>query len=104
MNSLPLNRASALRHCASIGQSPATAYKTVSEIRHSRVVSFLLLHLANKDMLMSEVLGVIIIARNGDRHLLYQDPVTYSVSNTEITVLGEVRLIHFSLLSGQLDW
>jgi len=42
-------------------------------------------------MLLSKVLGVIIIARNGDRYSLYQDPFTYSGSNTETTALGEVE-------------
>ncbi|KAF8911679.1 histidine phosphatase superfamily [Gymnopilus junonius] len=42
-------------------------------------------------MLLSKVLGVIIIARNGDRYNYYQDPYTYSASNTETTALGEVE-------------
>lgn len=41
-------------------------------------------------MLMSKVLGVLVIARNGDRHSFYQDPFTYDGSNTETTALGEV--------------
>lgn len=41
-------------------------------------------------MLLSKVLGVIIIARNGDRYNYYQDPYTYAGSNTETTALGEV--------------
>ena len=49
-------------------------------------------------MLLSKVLGVIIIARNGDRFNYYQDPFTYAGSNTETTALGEVTycllLIH----------
>jgi lysosomal acid phosphatase len=45
-------------------------------------------------MLLSKVLGVIVIARNGDRYSLYQDPFTYSGSNTETTALGEVRPVH----------
>ena len=45
-------------------------------------------------MLLSKVLGVIVIARNGDRYSLYQDPFTYSGSNTETTALGEVGAIH----------
>ena len=58
-------------------------------------------------MLLSKVLGVIIIARNGDRFNYYQDPFTYAGSNTETTALGEVTyclpLIHSwltHLLSG----
>lgn len=43
-------------------------------------------------MLLSKVLGVIVIARNGDRHHYYQDPYTYAASNTETTALGEVSL------------
>ena len=45
-------------------------------------------------MLLSKVLGVIIIARNGDRYNYYQDPFTYAGSNTETTALGEVSLLH----------
>lgn len=39
-------------------------------------------------MLLSKVLGVIVIARNGDRLSYYQDPKTYAGSNTETTALG----------------
>ncbi|TEB38013.1 phosphoglycerate mutase-like protein [Coprinellus micaceus] len=42
-------------------------------------------------MLLSKVLGVIVIARNGDRYNYYQDPTTYAGSNTETTALGEVE-------------
>jgi lysosomal acid phosphatase len=41
-------------------------------------------------MLLSKVLGVIVIARNGDRYNYYQDPNTYAASNTETTALGVV--------------
>jgi len=41
-------------------------------------------------MLLSKVIGVIIIARNGDRFSYYQDPKTYAGSSTETTALGEV--------------
>lgn len=37
------------------------------------------------------VLGVVVIARHGDREGLYQDPFTYIATNTVITPLGEVR-------------
>ncbi|EKM81291.1 hypothetical protein AGABI1DRAFT_112956 [Agaricus bisporus var. burnettii JB137-S8] len=40
---------------------------------------------------LSKVLGVIILARNGDRYNYYQDPYTYAGSNTETTALGEVE-------------
>jgi len=36
----------------------------------------------------SQVLGVIILTRHGDRRGFYQDPKTYTPSNTEITPLG----------------
>lgn len=36
----------------------------------------------------SQVLGVIIVTRHGDRRGFYQDPDTYTPSNTEITPLG----------------
>jgi hypothetical protein len=42
-------------------------------------------------MLLSKVLGVIVIARNGDRYSYYQDPFTYAASDTETTALGEVH-------------
>ncbi|KAF8161510.1 histidine phosphatase superfamily [Crassisporium funariophilum] len=42
-------------------------------------------------MLLSKVLGVIIIARNGDRQHYYQDPFTYAGSEVETTALGEVE-------------
>ncbi|KAG6824621.1 hypothetical protein H0H93_001819, partial [Arthromyces matolae] len=42
-------------------------------------------------MLLSKVLGVIVIARNGDRYNYYQDPYTYAGSNAESTVLGAVE-------------
>ncbi|KAH7908267.1 histidine phosphatase superfamily [Hygrophoropsis aurantiaca] len=37
---------------------------------------------------MSDVLGVVVIARNGDRTEYYQDPATYEPSYTETTALG----------------
>ena len=36
----------------------------------------------------SQVLGVIIVSRHGDRLGFYQDPTSYTASNTEITPLG----------------
>ena len=36
----------------------------------------------------SQVLGVVIMTRHGDRRGFYQDPNTYTPSNTEITPLG----------------
>ena len=44
-------------------------------------------------MLLSKVLGVIVIARNGDRYNYYQDPKTYAASNTETTALGVVCVV-----------
>ncbi|KAG6867618.1 hypothetical protein C0993_000499, partial [Termitomyces sp. T159_Od127] len=43
-------------------------------------------------MLLSKVLGVIVIARNGDRSNYYQDPYSYAGSSTETTALGEARV------------
>ncbi|GAA98808.1 uncharacterized protein L969DRAFT_76545 [Mixia osmundae IAM 14324] len=37
------------------------------------------------------VLGVLVMARHGDRQGFYQSPITYTASNTEITPLGEVE-------------
>ncbi|KAG6811736.1 hypothetical protein H0H92_006088 [Tricholoma furcatifolium] len=42
-------------------------------------------------MLLSKVLGVIVIARNGDRTNFYQDPYSYAGSNAETTALGEAE-------------
>lgn len=39
----------------------------------------------------SEVLGVIVLTRHGDRHGFYQDPDTYTASNTKITPLGNLQ-------------
>jgi len=39
---------------------------------------------------MTQVLGVIVLARNGDRLEYYQDPKNYGASFTETTPLGEV--------------
>ena len=39
----------------------------------------------------STVIGVVILARHGDREGFYQDPNTYTASSTTITPLGEVR-------------
>ncbi len=45
-------------------------------------------------MSSSDVIGVVILARHGDREGFYQDPLTYTASATKITALGNVRLIH----------
>ena len=39
----------------------------------------------------STVLGVLVLARHGDRQGFYQDPNTYAASATRITPLGNVR-------------
>jgi len=39
---------------------------------------------------MTQVLGVIVIARNGDRLEYYQDPTDYEATFTAATPLGEV--------------
>ncbi|KAI0935472.1 hypothetical protein AcW1_005150 [Taiwanofungus camphoratus] len=38
-----------------------------------------------------EVLGVVVLARNGDRTECYQDPITYQPGPTLSTPLGEVQ-------------
>ncbi|KAJ7085515.1 histidine phosphatase superfamily [Mycena belliarum] len=48
---------------------------------------------------MSTVLGVVVIARNGDRQQFHQDPETYAPSRTDSTALGVVDL---HLLGSQL--
>jgi hypothetical protein len=40
---------------------------------------------------MSNVHGVVVLARNGDRLEVYQDPKTYDAAFTETTALGEVQ-------------
>lgn len=47
---------------------------------------------------MSNVLGVIVIARNGDRQHYYQDPNTYAGAATQTTALGEVNTPHFLVM------
>lgn len=42
---------------------------------------------------MSNVRGVVVLARNGDRVEYFQEPSTYSGSFTQTTALGEVSLI-----------
>lgn len=54
-------------------------------------------------MLLSKVLGVIIIARNGDRYSYYQDPFNYAASDTATTALGEVRSIFSRFLQYLLN-
>lgn len=39
---------------------------------------------------MSQIKGIIMWARHGDRQGFYQDPITYTASATSITPLGEV--------------
>lgn len=41
---------------------------------------------------MTDVLGVLIIARNGDRAEFYQDPKTYKPAFTASTPLGAVSM------------
>jgi len=50
----------------------------------------------------SQVLGVIVISRNGDRVEYYQDPKTYEGSITNTTALGEVRGLLVILLIQRL--
>jgi lysosomal acid phosphatase len=40
--------------------------------------------------MVSNVLGVLVLARNGDRIEYYQNPKTYSGAFTETTALGAV--------------
>lgn len=49
----------------------------------------------------SQLLGVVLIARHGDRQGFYQDPESYTPSATSITPLGEVR---FPLLFREHCW
>ena len=41
---------------------------------------------------MTDVLGVLVIARNGERYEYYQDPITYEPAFTESTPLGAVSM------------
>ncbi|KDR82624.1 hypothetical protein GALMADRAFT_835279 [Galerina marginata CBS 339.88] len=40
----------------------------------------------------SKVLGVVVLVRHGDRQGFYQDPTSYSASNTALTPLGNLQL------------
>lgn len=40
----------------------------------------------------SELLGIVVLARHGDREGFYQDPDTYTASQTSITPLGNVSV------------
>ncbi len=51
---------------------------------------------ANSD---SNVIGVVILARHGDRQGRYQNPETYSATSTVITPLGEVCILLLLFLS-----
>lgn len=48
--------------------------------------------------MVSTVLGVLILARNGDRTQYLQDPYTYAPSFTESTALGAVRIPIYSVV------
>lgn len=39
----------------------------------------------------SQLLGVVLIVRHGDRQGFYQNPQTYTATATQITPLGNVR-------------
>jgi hypothetical protein len=39
----------------------------------------------------SQLLGVVLLVRHGDRQGFYQDPETYTATATQITPLGNVR-------------
>ena len=43
----------------------------------------------------SDVIGVVILARHGDRQGFYQDPLTYAAAETAITPLGNVRSLGY---------
>jgi hypothetical protein len=65
---------------------------------HFAVPNFspLALRLARNTIKMTnDVLGVVVLVRNGDRIEYYQDPENYSGAYTQTTALGEV--IHPSL-------
>ncbi|KAL0946289.1 hypothetical protein HGRIS_012539 [Hohenbuehelia grisea] len=42
--------------------------------------------------LASKVLGIILLARHGDRLEFFQDPLTYTPSETTLTALGTVQV------------
>lgn len=45
----------------------------------------------------SGLLGVIVLTRHGDRLGFYQDPLTYTASDTAITPLGNVCVCIYSI-------
>ncbi len=50
----------------------------------------------------SKVLGIVVLARHGDRQGFYQDPLTYTASATAITPLGEVQSLVTSHMHGRI--
>jgi hypothetical protein len=52
---------------------------------------------------MSSVLGVVVLARNGDRKAFHQDPKTYAPGHTDSTPLGVVRLLTVLFYFRRLD-
>jgi lysosomal acid phosphatase len=46
---------------------------------------------------MSNILGVIVLVRNGDRVEYYQNPNNYGATFTETTALGEARSVHLDV-------
>lgn len=45
------------------------------------------------------LIGVVILARHGDREGFFQDPLTYTASATSITPLGNVSSLTFILVA-----
>lgn len=68
-----------------------------STIQHSSPQYRVPHRLPTPETIMTDVLGVLVIARNGDRSEYYQDPKTYESSYTESTALGAVS--HLSMAS-----
>lgn len=52
------------------------------------------------------ILGIVLMARHGDREGFYQDPTTYTATQTSITPLGEVSssLPECPLISWKLEY
>jgi hypothetical protein len=59
-------------------------------LRCSQLLSSLRLARNTINMTVNDVLGVVVLVRNGDRIEYYQDPETYSGAYTQTTALGEV--------------
>lgn len=79
-------------------KAPVAASWYSSRASFSHQLRVILFDLVSIDM--SKVLGVFVIARNGDREEFPQDPKTYEPGRTRSTPLGAVSVVMTFLLRG----